>query len=500
MNFFSKGKKLKSHSKRASRFAGTWYKNDPAALRLEIEANLEQAQIDSAGHLKDTDNTHLQAIISPHAGFMYSGKTAAFSFCKVATSKNEIKRLFLLGPSHYVNLNGIALCSFDAYQTPLGDIPLERKTIEYLSGSNHFQIDDNIHEREHSLELQTPYIRHVLGEIPMIPLVVGSFSDESHIRSCSKQISDILQPGDFFVVSSDFTHFGPRYDYVPFYNDIKANIEKLDIKAFSLIENLDLKEFIQFQKETDCTICGFNPICLLLATLPKHSKGELLHYETSRDSAKLEDELNSVSYLAIAFNGNAYSNSLDESDKQTLLRLARFTAEFFCETQRKPSLDQLPEDIILSDNVKKDMGVFVTLFLKNAAPQEENLRGCIGYIMPMMPLYQAVIDNAVGACSKDHRFNPVHKNELANIRIEISVLTKPVSVSSYREIEIGKHGILLHCQGRQSVFLPHVATEYGWTLEETLNQLALKAGLKADAWRKSARFEIFESVMFEEEH
>ncbi len=146
------------------------------------------------------------------------------------------------------------------------------------------------------------------------------------------------------------------------------------------------------------------------------------------------------------------------------------------------------------------MGVFVTLFLKNAAPQEENLRGCIGYIMPMMPLYQAVIDNAVGACSKDHRFLPVHKNELVNIRIEISVLTKPVSVSSYREIEIGKHGILLHCQGRQSVFLPHVATEYGWTLEETLNQLALKAGLKADAWRKSARFEIFESVMFEEEH
>jgi hypothetical protein len=461
MNFFSNGKKIKSGAKRACRFAGTWYKNDPQALRLEIEANLAQAQSESAA-----DNLNLQAVISPHAGFMYSGKTAAYSFARVAAKKNDIKRLFLLGPSHYVNLTGIALCSFDSYQTPLGDIPVERKTVEFLSSSNNFQIDDKIHEREHSLELQTAYVRHVLGEIPMIPLVVGSFRDESHIRSCSKQISDILQPGDFFVVSSDFTHFGPRYDYVPFYDDIQANIEKLDTKAFSLIEKLDLKEFINFQKETDCTICGFNPICLMLATLPQNSKGELLHYETSRDSANLQDEINSVSYLAISFQGEASltltdspTESLTDSDKQTLLRLARFTAEFFCESKRKPNLDQLPKDIVLSDNVKKDMGVFVTLFLKHPAPGVEDLRGCIGYIMPMMPLYQAVIDNAIGACSKDYRFNPVHKDELANIRMEISVLTNPVSVSSYKDIVIGKHGILLHCQGKQSVFLPHVATE-----------------------------------------
>lgn len=499
MIFFNKGKKSKGNAKRMPRFAGTWYKNDPQALRLEIESNLAQAKGDSTSPLNVMDSMHLQAVISPHAGFMYSGKTAAYSFSKVAAKRNDIKRLFLLGPSHYVNLTGIALCSFDAYQTPLGDIPLERKTIELLSLASDFQIDDNIHEREHSLELQTAYIRHILGEIPMIPLVVGSFKDEFHIRECSKQISDILQPGDFFVVSSDFTHFGPRYDYVPFYDDISANIKTLDTRAFSSIEKLDLEEFIKFEEETSCTICGFNPICLLLATLPQNSKGELLHYETSRDSQNSPDEMNSVSYLAISFQSDE-SLILTDSDKQTLLRLARFTAEFFCDTNKKPNLDQLPKDLVISDNIKKNMGVFVTLFLKDPAPGAEDLRGCIGYIMPMMPLYQAVIDNAIGACSKDHRFLPVHKDELAKIRIEISVLTNPVSVSSYKEIEIGKHGILLHCQGRQSVFLPHVATQYGWTLEETLNQLALKAGLKADAWRKNARFEIFESVMFEEEH
>jgi len=496
MNFFGKGKKSKDVKTRATKFAGTWYKNDPQALSAELDQYLKRAQ----SNLKpELEFNSLQAIISPHAGFMYSGQTAAYSFSRVEAIKNSIKRVFLLGPSHYLNLTGVALSSFDAYQTPIGDLPVDKKAVKQLLASSDFQVNDTIHEREHSLELQTAYIRHILGEIPLIPLVVGSFSDESHILRCAKNICEIKQPGDLFVVSSDFTHFGPRYDYVPFYNDISDNIKELDTKAFSLIEKLDLKEFLEFQKETECTICGFNPICLLIATLPPNSKGELLHYETSRNQGS-DDDINSVSYLAISFLSEVNSKPLimTDSDKETLLRLARFTAEFFCETNKKPNQNQIPPDITLSDFVKQPMGVFVTFFLKNVQEGEEDLRGCIGYIMPVMPLYQAVIDNAIGACSKDYRFLPVHKNELANIKIEISVLTNPVAVDSYNDIVIGVHGILLHAQGKQSVFLPHVATEYGWTLEETLNQLALKAGLKQDAWRKNARFEVFESVMFEE--
>jgi len=500
MNLFGKGRKSNADAKRIPRFAGTWYKNDPKALSAEIDSYLEIARKDRNANLLEAKNSSLEAIISPHAGFMYSGKTAAYSFCEVESRKSQIKRVFLLGPSHYVNINAIALSSFQAYQTPLGDIPLDRKGIEPLLTSKNFQINDALHEREHSLELQTAYIRHILGEINMIPLVVGSFKNEKHIRDCAEEISRILQPGDFFVVSSDFTHFGPRYDYVPFYDDISANIKKLDLMAFSLIQKMELQEFLQFQMQTDCTICGFNPICLLLATLPQNTVGELLHYETSRDQGS-DDDMNSVSYLAISFQHkkNHFSKtSITEQDKQTLLKLARFTAEYFCQTNKKPQLDQLPPDLVLSDFVKQPMGVFVTFFLRNVESHEENLRGCIGYIMPMMPLYQAVIDNAIGACSKDYRFLPVHKDELKNIKIEISVLTKPEPVNDYKDIVIGKHGILMHAKGRQSVFLPHVATEYGWTLEETLNQLALKAGLKQDAWRKGARFEVFESVMFEE--
>ncbi|MDX2107366.1 MAG: AmmeMemoRadiSam system protein B [Candidatus Melainabacteria bacterium] len=501
MNLNVFGKNKNADKRRLARFAGTWYKNDPKALGAEIDTYLERARNDSDCNLIDTNHNRLEAIISPHAGFMYSGQTAAYSYCRVEAKKKEIKRVLLLGPSHYLNISGVALSSFDAYQTPLGDIGLDKKTTDLLLGCKNFQTNDALHEREHSLELQTAFIRHILGEIEMIPMVVGSFKDQNHIRQCASKIANIQKPGDLFVISSDFTHFGPRYDYVPFYDDISANIKKLDLMAYSLIERLELKEFLEFQSKTDCTICGFNPICLLLATLSKNSTSELLHYETSRNQGS-DDDMNSVSYLAISFQNRAEDNSqmsITDADKHTLLRLARFTAEYFCNTNKKPTLDQLPPDIVLSDFVKQPMGVFVTFFLKNVSLHEENLRGCIGYILPMMPLYQAVIDNAIGACSKDYRFLPVHEEELKNIKIEISVLTKPEPVADYKDIVIGKHGILLHAKGRQSVFLPHVATEYGWTLEETLNQLALKAGLKQDAWRKNARFEVFESVMFEEE-
>lgn len=505
MNLFGKSKKH-ADKRRVARFAGTWYKSDPKALAQEIDAYLERARKDGNCNLTDPIKNSLAAVISPHAGFMYSGQTAAYSFCRVESNKNEIKRVLLLGPSHYVNISGVALSSFEVYQTPLGDIPLDQKTTGLLLESigKNFQINDALHEREHSLELQTAYIRHILGEIEMIPMVVGSFKDQNHIGECARELASIQRPGDLFIVSSDFTHFGPRYDYVPFYDDISANIKNLDLAAYSLIEKLELKEFLEFQNKTDCTICGFNPICLLIATLSKNSHGELLHYETSRDQGS-DDDMNSVSYLAISFQNAKTDHThsaqmyITDSDKHTLLRLARFTAEYFCNTNKKPSLDQLPPDIVLSDFVKQPMGVFVTFFLKNVALHEESLRGCIGYILPMIPLYQAVIDNAIGACSKDYRFLPVHEEELKNIKIEISVLTKPEPISDYKNIIIGKHGILLHAKGRQSVFLPHVATEYGWTLEETLNQLALKAGLKQEAWRKNARFEVFESVMFEEE-
>jgi AmmeMemoRadiSam system protein A len=167
--------------------------------------------------------------------------------------------------------------------------------------------------------------------------------------------------------------------------------------------------------------------------------------------------------------------------------------------------------VTIDDRLKKPQGVFVTLFKHLPESQSDShattghgregkeLRGCIGYIMPVKPLYQAVMDNAMSACSKDFRFEPVSENELDQIEIEVSVLTTPKKVASYNDIRIGIDGVLLYCQGKQSVFLPHVATEFGWDLDETLSQLAAKAGLPRQAWKgPSARFEVFQAISMEE--
>jgi AmmeMemoRadiSam system protein A len=135
-------------------------------------------------------------------------------------------------------------------------------------------------------------------------------------------------------------------------------------------------------------------------------------------------------------------------------------------------------------------GAFVTL------KKGGELRGCIGYIQPHRPLYQAVLQNGANAARNDHRFQPVAAEELDDLIIEVSVLTLPQKIDSYQEFEVGKQGIVLTKAGRKAVFLPEVAVEQGWNREQTLTNLSRKAGLPASAWREGASFQVFENQKF----
>jgi AmmeMemoRadiSam system protein A len=136
---------------------------------------------------------------------------------------------------------------------------------------------------------------------------------------------------------------------------------------------------------------------------------------------------------------------------------------------------------------------FVTL------KENGQLRGCIGDIFPQRPLYKSVIGNAINAAFADPRFAPVRKDELARIRVEISALTPPSPVASWRDIRIGTDGMVMNKGGRSAVFLPQVAPEQGWDLETTLANLSMKAGLPADAWKEGATFQVFQAEVFGEE-
>lgn len=181
---------------------------------------------------------------------------------------------------------------------------------------------------------------------------------------------------------------------------------------------------------------------------------------------------------------------LSEPDRQTLLRLARATLERCTTGGAMPSLEEL--GLELGPGLRQTMGGFVTLH------QAGDLRGCIGEIFPKREIWRVVREQARNAALHDPRFPAVTSPETASIRIEISALTPPRPVLSYRDIVIGRHGVVLNKQGRSAVFLPQVAPEQGWTLETTLSQLARKAGLPSEAWRENADFLVFEAEVFGE--
>ncbi|MEJ2701233.1 MAG: AmmeMemoRadiSam system protein A [Sedimentisphaerales bacterium] len=207
-----------------------------------------------------------------------------------------------------------------------------------------------------------------------------------------------------------------------------------------------------------------------------------------------------MSYLSVAFSGTwagtseaapqADNTTLTQQDKKELLALARKTMVYALKNRHVPEASDL--GITPSAAMSAPRAAFVTL------KENSQLRGCIGDIFPQRPLYKSVIINAINACVNDRRFRPVSLDECKDITIEISALTAPTPVDLASDIRIGIDGIVLKKDGRTAVFLPQVAPEQGWNLDETLMELSLKAGLPPKAWKEGASFLVFQADVFGE--
>jgi hypothetical protein len=183
--------------------------------------------------------------------------------------------------------------------------------------------------------------------------------------------------------------------------------------------------------------------------------------------------------------------ALTQDEKKYLLRLARETIRSLLEGKSPENL--IMEDELSSITLQEDRGVFVTLHKK-----DHELRGCIGYILPMMPLKQAVVENARNSAFRDPRFSPLKNDELDKILIEISVLSVPEKISGISEFRVGIDGIILKKGHHQAVFLPQVAPEQGWDAETTMQYLSMKAGLSPSAWKEGSTLETFQAEVFGE--
>ncbi|MGA2071241.1 MAG: AmmeMemoRadiSam system protein B [Sedimentisphaerales bacterium] len=466
-----------------------WHAAEPNALAKQVEGFFQRADVQASDDII--------ALISPHAGYAYSGQTAAFG---VKAAKTKYKRIIVIGPSHQVPMLDVLSVpgAVTHYQTPLGEIPLDAEFINKLLQSPLFKDIPQAYRTEHSVLIQLPLLQYHFGDFKLVPIVAGQCS-QATVQQAASILKSLVDSNTLVVASSDFTHYGPTYDYVPFSQNIPEGLKKLDMGAYDYISKLDSTGFSQYCDKTGATICGRVPIAILLSMLPSGTKPELLKYTTSGELTG--DFTNSVSYLSVAFHGDwqkqtaiapaKTDNSLTDKDKQNLLLLARKTIEFYLQNHRVPSPEQL--DISLTEAMKISRAAFVTL------KEHSELRGCIGEIYPRQPLYKSVIANAVNAAVNDWRFGPVTRNELAKIKIEISALTVPVPIDSYNKIRLGTDGIILRKGGHSALFLPQVATEQRWDIPTMLTELSLKAGLPADAWKEGATFFVFQAEVFGEE-
>ena len=185
---------------------------------------------------------------------------------------------------------------------------------------------------------------------------------------------------------------------------------------------------------------------------------------------------------------------LSSEDGKFLVQLARKAIVTYLSDKK---VIEIPEDA--DPKLKENMGVFVTL------NRENQLRGCIGYPEPLMPLLNAVVDAAICAATRDPRFNPVTPVELDQINVEVSVLTKPVLIDvknpmEYIEkVKVGQDGLIVERGPYRGLLLPQVATDWGWNVEELLSNTCMKAGLSSDCWQlNDVKIYKFSSQIFEE--
>jgi len=471
-----------------SSLAGTWYNGDANGLRAELGSYFAKAEVESS--------EEIVALVLPHAGYAYSGQTAA---CGVKSLGRSYKRVVVIGPTHRLPMEDMfSVPRVTHYETPIGEVPLDMDFIERLLKYPLFRNVPMAHQEEHSVQIEVPLLQYKLGDFQLVPIVAGQCSYET-VAKAAEILTSLIDADTLVVASSDFTHYGPRYQYMPFSKEIPENLKKLDMGAYEFIQKVDAEGFLKYRQHTGATICGYVPIAVVLQMLGEDAEAKLVQYTTS--GALTGDYSNSVSYLAAVLWGawrdtespasSADPASLTGEDKEQLLLLVREAIRYGLEHRRVPGAADL--NFTPSQSMTLPRAAFVTL-KKNG-----ELRGCIGDIFPQRPLYKSVIMNAIYAAFSDRRFQPLQKEEYDQIKIEISALTAPSRVASPREIRIGIDGMVLKKDGRSAVFLPQVAPEQGWNLETTLQHLSVKAGLPPDAWKDGASFEVFQADVFGEE-
>lgn len=458
--------------------AGSWYPNNPQILKKDINNYLENAIVDPI-------EGEGIALICPHAGLIYSGDTAAYGF--KALENKKVDTVILVGFSHKINFDGIAVFSERGFKTPLGTLIIDRELREkiFLMDKKFFTYPKAF-EGENSIELILPFVQTAFNESKILLLALGRQSWENS-KLLGETLGKLLEGKDNFLIiaSTDLSHYFSS-----------SQAEKIDHETIDLITTMDARALFSAVSGQN-RICGLGPVVSTIIAAKRLGANKLKVLKESNSAKVNQDKEKAVGYLSAVLIKKEdakikekvkMTKLLNERQEKELLKLVRDTITLYLNEEK--TLEPESEDELF----KTVMGVFVTLRRNN------QLRGCIGNIVGTQPLYLGVRDMAIAASTQDPRFRPVSKDELKDIHIEVSVLSPLKKITNLEEIIIGKHGVLVKSGFQSGVYLPQVAIETGWEKEEFMNSLcSQKAGLKPDAWKKGeCDIYIFTAEVFEE--
>jgi len=416
--------------------SGQFYPASPTQLRTMIETLVDETAV----------KEDVIGLVSPHAGYIYSGPVAGAVMSKVKFKDTCI----IMGPSHTGRGKPFSIMTRGTWITPLGKVEIDSELgKKMLATSRYLQEDTVAHEHEHSIEVQLPFIQYFKEDIKIVPIVIA-YADGAIYKEIGKEIARAVKELNREVViiaSSDMTHYEPV-----------ESARRKDNEAIDAMLDLNEDELLRRVSELDISMCGYAPTVSLIAAARElgATRAELVKYQTSGDVTG--DYSSVVGYAGII---------IKKEQMHPLVQLARKTIETYVRE------GTFPEPAELTPEMEARAGVFVSIH------KHGELRGCIGTFEPTTDnIAKEIMANAVSSATSDPRFPPVTPDELSDLDYSVDVLTSPEPIVSKDQLDPRRYGVIVEAGWRRGLLLPDL--EGVDSIDYQIEICRMKAGIDSN--------------------
>lgn len=424
--------------------SGQFYPASPSQLKAMIEGFIDKKAV----------KEEVIGLVSPHAGYIYSGPVAG-----AVISRTKFKDTFIiLGPNHTGRGKPLSIMTQGVWKTPLGEVEIDSELgRQILATSSYLQADHVAHQYEHSIEVQLPFLQYFKRDIKIVPILLAYTTGATYKKigkEIAKAIKDLNKEA-VIIASSDMTHYEPQ-----------ESAQRKDNQAIDAILDLNEDELLKRVDELKISMCGCAPVVSLISATKElgATRAELVKYQTSGDTTG--DYSSVVGYAGIIITG-----------MHPLAKLAKETVE----TYIKQGKTLKPGE--LTPEMRQRAGVFVSIYKLG------QLRGCIGTLEPQKDnVAQEIITNAISSATRDPRFPPIAPSELSDLSYSVDVLTKPEPIAGKDQLDPKKYGVVVEAGWRRGLLLPDL--EGVDSVDHQIEICRLKAGIAPDEPIKLYRFEV----------